>query len=232
MIPIPHDREQLPLPFMRDEKMLEDYLREMTGKDLSLTLTDNATVMISVRKKRMAVAVRLQRIFLSAADEVLHEIARFVKAGRGETPLVRGFIRQHCGGFKRRTSRVKPKTAGRYHDLRALYESVNNEYFGGSVRAVITWGRRNPAGAVRRRTLGSYNSAAQTIRLNTVLDKRNVPSFFVEFIVYHEMLHADMGTEKKGSRRAVHTREFRRREKLFREYERAVEWEKGWMAHK
>jgi len=40
------------------------------------------------------------------------------------------------------------------------------------------------------------------------------------------MLHADMGIAMRGKRRSVHPREFRRREKLFQEYEKAMAWEK------
>jgi hypothetical protein len=42
------------------------------------------------------------------------------------------------------------------------------------------------------------------------------------------MLHADMGVKIRNGRRLVHTGEFRARERLFREYERAVSWEKKW----
>jgi hypothetical protein len=64
--------------------------------------------------------------------------------------------------------------------------------------------------------------------MNPLLDRRTVPRFFVEFIVYHEMLHADIGVETRNGRRRVHTWEFRRRERLFREYARAISWEKKW----
>jgi hypothetical protein len=54
-----------------------------------------------------------------------------------------------------------------------------------------------------------------------------VPPYVVEFIVYHEMLHAQLGVEEQNGRRAVHTRELRRREKLFKEYEKAIAWERS-----
>jgi predicted metal-dependent hydrolase len=79
---------------------------------------------------------------------------------------------------------------------------------------------------VRRRTLGSYSSHTNIIRINPVLDKRSVPPYFIEFIIYHEMLHADLGVETGENRRSVHTREFRRREKMFKKYAEALAWEK------
>ena len=79
---------------------------------------------------------------------------------------------------------------------------------------------------VRKRTLGSYSERSHTIRINPVLDKRTVPCYVVAYVVYHEMLHAAMGISRHGGRRIVHSREFRRKEKLFKEYEKAMAWER------
>ena len=123
--------------------------------------------------------------------------------------------------------KVPIKTAGTYHDLRELHDAVNKEYFNGTIDAVITWGSRSPRSSVRRRTLGSYSERSHIIRINPVLDRKAVPRYFVVFIVYHEMLHAFLGTHLTGTRRSVHSREFRKQEKLFHEYEKAMAWERG-----
>jgi len=122
---------------------------------------------------------------------------------------------------------MSPRTEGRYHDLREIYESVNGRYFEKSVSAVITWGTGCSRRAVRRRTLGSFSSNTNTIRINPVLDKKNVPRYFVEFVVYHEMLHAHMGCGVSKGRRTVHTKEFRERERFFAQYREALSWEKN-----
>jgi predicted metal-dependent hydrolase len=64
------------------------------------------------------------------------------------------------------------------------------------------------------------------IRINPVLDIERVPPYFVEFIVYHEMLHAFLGVKNKNGRRSVHSKEFRELEKRFSDYEKAMAWEK------
>jgi hypothetical protein len=64
------------------------------------------------------------------------------------------------------------------------------------------------------------------IRINPILDSRSVPRYFLEFIVYHEMLHADIGIKKGVVRRIIHSSEFKKREKLFKHYEKAINWEK------
>jgi hypothetical protein len=48
----------------------------------------------------------------------------------------------------------------------------------------------------------------------------------MEFLVYHEILHAEIGVKIENGRRIVHSREFKKREKLFKYYKRAVQWEK------
>lgn len=218
---------QLPLPFARDEGSLRQYFCAKTGKGISLVLTDNRSVMISLQKKGDKINVRLQRAFLQAGDDIIDEIAEFIKKGKGRTPLLRRFIREKNflpAGNSRPP--VNLRKAGKFHDLGNLFDSVNREYFGSRINAAVTWGTRNSRCRVRRRTLGSYSPFSNTIRINPVLDRRNVPTYFVRFILYHEMLHAEMGVKQKNNRRFLHPKEFRAREKLFREYEKALVWER------
>jgi hypothetical protein len=218
---------QQALPFSRDEGSLKKLFEEAAGKRVSLTITDNSTSLLSIRPQHTGVSVRLHRIFLQAGDDVIGEIASFIKKRNMKTPLIRDFIRHNSGCIRKREFKKRiVKTLGNYFDLSGLYRSINEEYFGGRISAEITWGEKGPGYAVRKRTLGSYNSHSRTIRINPVLDKKTVPLYFMEFIVYHEMLHAGMGVEMKNGRRRVHTREFRRRERLFRHYNEALEWEK------
>jgi hypothetical protein len=200
------------------------------GKTISLTFTNNATSMISVTKRGSRTDVRLHRVFLGAGASVIDEITDFIKRGRGKTPFVRAFIRQNTGLLRTAPQRRRSlRATGEWHDLVNICGKINAEYFNSCVTANITWGARNHRRAARRRTLGSYNRDAGLITINPLLDRRTVPRYFVEFIVYHEMLHADVGVKISNGRRLVHTREFRLRERLFREYERAISWEKKWV---
>ena len=220
--------EQLPLPLSHDEDSLGDYLRKITGKSISLKITDNSASMLSLKTKGRIVDVRLHRMFLNAGNDVIEEIAQFIKNRKARTPLIRDFIKKNSNCLKKKPpQKLSINTQGKYYDLREIYSKVNSEYFNGRVSASITWGTKSPRYAVRKRTLGSYSGHTNTIRINPILDKKSVPLYFVEFIVYHEMLHADIDVETKNGRRSVHSREFRRREKLFKYYERVVAWEKG-----
>ncbi|MDA8242470.1 MAG: hypothetical protein M0Z67_19135 [Nitrospiraceae bacterium] len=196
-------------------------------RKISLTLTDNSTSMISVRQKEDGITVRLHRMFLQADDALIREIASFIRRRRGRTPLIGAFIRQQRGAIRKREPRsliLIPR--GKHHDLGGLAESVNREYFAGKITASITWGAIRRGRHVRRRTLGSYSIQTDTIRINRVLDRKTVPCYFIRFIIYHEMLHADIRCEERSGRRSIHSVEFRRREKMFREYAQALSWEK------
>jgi predicted SprT family Zn-dependent metalloprotease len=169
----------------------------------------------------------MHRMFLQADEALIGEIALFIRRRRGRTPLIRNFIRRQSGLVKKRDpGRFRLNPAGKHYDLSELAQSVNAEYFGGKITARVTWGTARRGRAVRRRTLGSYGIHTNTIRVNPVLDRKAVPCYFVRFIIYHEMLHADMGCDEKDGRRSMHSAEFQMREKLFREYRLALAWEK------
>ena len=219
---------QLNLLFGHTEDALGRLLEERLGRPLSLVLTDNSTSMLSARVQNGVLCVRLHRIFLYSDGGVLEEIAAFLKNRKRKMTLFRGFIRDHRDELgSRPPNRISKKTSGKFFDLSELYREINREYFNGLVSAAITWGAKSPRYAVRKRTLGSFSERSNTIRINPVLDRKTVPRCYIAFVVYHEMLHAAMGILLRGKRRSVHSREFRSKERLFRDYERATAWECG-----
>jgi len=216
----------LDLSFGHTEHSLRRSLEKTLNRPVSLVLTENSTSMLSARVSDGVLSVRMHRMFLMAGNGVLEEIVSFLKNKRCDMPLFRGFVRDNRGQLANKApNRVMQRTAGKYHDIGELYREINGKYFGNTIDASITWGTHRPRLAVRKRTLGSYSERANMIRINPVLDRRTVPRYFVAFIVYHEMLHAAMGTPLRGKRRSIHSREFRISEKAFEEYELAAAWE-------
>jgi hypothetical protein len=166
-------------------------------------------------------------MFADAGSQVIDEIVSFLKNKRGAMPFFRSFVRDKREQLRKRPpNRVLARTRGRVYDLGEFYQELNEEYFNNMINAVITWGSSNSRCVVRKRTLGSYSERSHTIRINPVLDKRMVPRYVIAFVVYHEMLHAAIGVSRQGGRRSVHSREFRKREKLFKDYEKAIAWER------
>ena len=210
-----------------DPNAMEKYFQKRFNKPISLIFTDNFTSMISVREKHDTIYVRLHRIFLNADNGTLEEVVRFIKRKGGNTPAIKAFIRINKSCLKDtppRRIRINPN--GRIYNLTEIFNALNKEYFNGSLSTVITWGKKSPRYAVRKRTLGSYQKKTNTIRINPVLDRRKVPRYFIEFIVYHEMIHAVIDPVVRNGRRAIHSKEFKNRECEYRYFHKAIEWKK------
>jgi len=220
--------KQLDLLLCHSQASLQTYLEQYAGKPVSLVLTQNSTSMLSVRQREGVTHVRLHRMFLNSGPGVIEEVTQFVKSKRGKMPLFRRFIRENRAQLDARPGKkITTRTAGRYYDLAELYDGINKEYFEAAIESTITWGTRSPRCSVRKRTLGSFSARSNIIRINPVLDRKPVPRYYIAFVVYHEMLHAALGITTKNDRRSMHSREFRRRERLFKDYERCRAWERG-----
>ena len=114
---------------------------------------------------------------------------------------------------------------GRAHDLQAIVDRLNAQYFGGAVEVQIGWGPVRLG--CRRRTVktGVYVQDARIIRIHPTLDRPEVPEFYVAAVVFHEMLHQVVPALEVNGRRVVHGREFRRRERAYPDHARAKAWE-------
>ena len=146
------------------------------------------------------------------------------------------------GDMARRTIRTKRKiarsrlplqqqlgldTEGRYFDLRGLFNKLNARHFGNRLRGYkVVWGRKRRERPKEYFIFGTIQEEDRVIRINPWLDQRFVPLWFLEYILYHEMLHAVVPDKvRDDGRRCVHTDEFNRREREFRFYKRARRWE-------
>jgi hypothetical protein len=69
-----------------------------------------------------------------------------------------------------------------------------------------------------RTTLGHYDPSHNTIVLSSLLDSDKAPALIVQFVMFHEMLHLRHPVNHQGTRRCVHTREFKKAEKEFVNY--------------
>ncbi len=207
-------------------------LSRRTDRRIGVTFTDNRTTMFSFRVAPQATHVRLHHLFHRADEEVLDALARLLRrrdrrAGR----VIDAFIERHQTLIRPPDERVpqrrRVRARGRFHDLKDLCETLNARYFSARLRVRIGWAPR-PA-KQRRRTirLGSYCYEHKTIRIHASLDRPYVPRYFVESIVYHEMLHALLDRRRRADGSYEHhSAEFRRLERRFAEHDRALRWER------
>lgn len=204
------------------EKLLQDKLTQKIGRPVDLTITDNVSSMIYVRRNGKGYTVRLHHMFIDADTSIIDDIARFVRTGRSD--LIQKFIDEHTFLIRTSSQKKEPRisTKGQYYDLTKIYNTLNREYFNGKVSCAITWGRRRRRKARKSIQFGCYYDALDMIRINPRLDSPRVPRYFIAYIVFHEMLHSIFNP---GSRKS-HTKEFKEKEREFRHFHKAVEWQK------
>jgi predicted metal-dependent hydrolase len=86
-------------------------------------------------------------------------------------------------------------------------------------KPTLTWSPRRT-----RRILGHHDPVYDTIVISKTLDSADVPEWFVEFILYHEMLHIKHPARLIKGRRFYHTKAFRAEEERFPYFQQAQDW--------
>ncbi len=116
---------------------------------------------------------------------------------------------------------------GRWFDLRAIFDRINARYFRNRLRDyTIGWGRRRRERPKITIVFGSIQEEDRVIRIHPLLDRQFVPPWYVEYVVFHEMLHAVVPDRYDSTgRRIIHHEGFLKRERRFRHYRRSREWE-------
>ncbi|HET6280918.1 MAG TPA: hypothetical protein VFH73_08130 [Polyangia bacterium] len=202
------------------------------GKTLELRLTNNHYSMISVRRKQDGYRLRLHRMFVAAGPRIVRALARYVVHNdRRASTLLGEYIEENQHIIRqqvRMPRKLQLRTAGRHHDLQAIFDRLNAERFAGKLEARITWG---PVASRRRRRrsikMGSFAVEDRVIRIHPALDQASVPEYFVSWIIFHEMLHGKHEVLRRDGRRRFHTPEFLEEERTFADYQRACVWEKA-----
>lgn len=189
-----------------------------------------ANLTSTVRVRNEAVIVRLSDLLRRARLPAIEAAAALLLARLYRVPLPGKYIRAYreytlarptrrrlMALRRRRISTAPQKARGNTYDLAELFARLNREYFGGRIRRPwLAWSARP-----WRTQLGCYDPALHQIVLNTKLDRPAVPRYVVEYVLYHEMLHARLPARRSRCGLELHSAAFRRAEKCFRHYQAA-----------
>ena len=183
-----------------------------------------ANVNNTIRLRDGALLVRLSDLLEGAPETVLRAIAHILLAKMYRKPIARAHearyrkyvhsheIRKKAHLVRQVRGRKRMASAkGMYYDLDAIFEEMNLRFFGGmQARPRMSWSQGRA-----RNLLGHYDPAHNAIVVSRIFDHPQVPRYAVEYIVYHEMLHLRHPVRLSGSRRCVHSADFRAEERLF-----------------
>jgi len=198
---------------------------------LDLVVTNNRRRMVSTRQRGKHVELRLHHMFIGCDEDVVADLIEFIRGDEPARGRIQRYVRDNRDEIQHSLAREPLRTLGRFHDLEYVLESAL-ELTGrqGCEGIKITWGRR---GRGRRSIrLGSYDFDQRLIRIHPALDERWVPNYFLEYVVYHELLHALYPpTMSEDGRRCVHTEEFKVMEERHPRYDDALAWEAANIQH-
>ena len=159
-------------------------------RPVALVWTQHGRTMVYFRHGPAGVRLRLHRVFLAAGAAEAEALVRYVRGEAGADLAVDRFVAQHAAGLVgARTDRLLVR--GRAHDVGAIFEQLNSDYFHGGCTARITWGRprRRPRPGAGQGRLSLFLLQRRLIVVHPCLDSVRVPGFYLAWRIYREMLH-------------------------------------------
>ena len=224
------------------QRVFSDAFRQLDpkGRRFRLNTTDievrfypYAGLHHTIRVRSGRVYVRLSDMFESAPQDVVRALAFLLvarllsrKAPPAHEKVYRAYayspnvLRASDIARQKRGRKVISSAQGKVYDLTELFDRLNRRYFDGEIeKPVLTWSQRKA-----RRILGHHDKAHNTITISKALDSRDVPEWFVEYILYHEILHIKHPAKIINGRRYYHTPAFRSEEQRFPRYQASQEW--------
>ncbi len=187
----------------------------------------------TIRLRSGRVYVRLSDICEGSPPEVMRSLAFLLVArllGKRvpklhdriyrEYSLTPEVMRSSDIARRRRGRKMLTSAQGEIYDLAKIFAKLNRRYFGNELeKPALTWSQRRT-----RSILGHHDRVYQSITISKTLDSEDVPEWFVEYILYHEMLHIKHPARLIKGRRYYHTTAFRQDERRFPYYQEAQQW--------
>lgn len=170
------------------------------------------------------IKIILNEAFIEAPPVILENLVHLSINGRDPKKLdtIRQYSRQPAFLYHYKTlyshqPRIKAPAGGHY-DLQKVFERVNKEYFmSGLPEPRLGWSSRKSL-----KKLGHYQIETDILVISKSLDSPQVPNHVIDFVMYHELLHKQMGATRLNGRTRSHTSEFRATEKKFRFYQETM----------
>ena len=171
-------------------------------------------------------------MFKNAPEHVLEAILKiYTRFTRKSTraacrKIIRDFMtqNQHRIVCKPKACRTMSDPVGKVFDLGEIYNNLNSEYFSGNLDIYIAWSHKP-----NKRLMGTWKDTGlekNLIRINRLLDTKKVPLYYINYLIYHEMLHEVFKQRIVNGRVQRHPKEFKKLERNFPLYQKACKWQK------
>jgi hypothetical protein len=218
---------------MRDREAMEAAFQEVGGRfgftDVEASYYPFKEFKTTWQRTGPEASFKVTDYLQGASGEVIQDFAGclFTRIQRQRreiyTPRVRDFlrsdefVRMNQEKYLRRSRNLTFSSFGGVYDLEVLLNSLRRK---GLVEdgecAFLSWTDRP-----NRFRMGYCSVLMRVVAISSALDRKEVPDYAAEYVLYHEMLHLKMGTD---SLRSYHDADFKREERRYPRWREAENW--------
>ncbi len=187
----------------------------------------------TIRIENKTTWIRISDILMDAPEKVLTALIHVLlartarkKPAEEHLQIYRDYIQQpeieakHAETRLKRAKKVLIGSQGKVYDLEDSYNRIQPLYLPEiQVKPTLSWSPRSS-----KRLLGYHDSHLNLIVISRWLDRKCVPFYVLDYIMYHELLHIVTSCQYRNGKRIVHTKEFKQKERTFAHYEAAIRW--------
>jgi hypothetical protein len=228
LLPGPTRRAYQWLKFLSDRVNFDDHFLSLTHiyrgvPDAHIEIYNMGGLFRVQIKKRVRWIV-INEAFIRAPRSVIQDLIAVATSGKGGQSRFR--IHEYAGTDEFRETllsiemigvKMEARARGAVYDLEDIFNRVNDRYFRGRMeKPILTWNK-----IATSSKFGHYVPSTDTLMISVTLDAMDVPSYVLDQVMHHELLHKQLGTRVVKGRRIAHTSEFRSKERSFERYREA-----------
>jgi len=193
---------------------------------LRIQLHENSQTLISFNFSSPRITtIRMHKGFLHATEPLIQALGQYIQKRDKNSWLQINEFAQTGIKHKAPDPAKKYVQQGDHHNLKELFSEINAQYFNDEVTVSISWGPKSKPvkqGLIKKKRrsmcFGHYSDINKHITLNRKLDHPAVEAEFIKYIIYHEILHHTIPSERVNGRWVHHSKEFYAAEKQYPNY--------------
>jgi len=202
-------------------------LQNKTNLKVSIKVKDYKSTFISILKNKNELKISFHKLFLNGDENIEKDLFSYcLFQDKKSLNSLKIFADKNFQKEEKILDENKINFEGDFYNLKQILENLNNVYFQNKLNLKITYFQKPKYKKFRHITFGQYDKKFKLIRINKLLDSDKIPFYFINFVVYHEMLHDIHPVYLDNNRRVVHSKEFKISEKKFPYFNEVIEFEK------
>jgi hypothetical protein len=223
---------------MNSYNKVKTFLQRKLKKKVKLTTTRKKELQVIAEEKDKLVSLKVNAIFLKAPFQILENLIDYFKTKNPQSEkILKEFLNNNKSLNNNNISKPevvkeikydeKISHQGRNHNLKVVFDMLNEKYFDNSISANITWSDKFNSKGSKEIEYSVFESKLNLIKINQFLDKSMVPKYFIGYVIFNEMLSCFFSNQdNKSNKKKDNSEELHEWEKKYHAFNKAREWER------